>query len=74
MKSLTLLAIYVASFITIYLMLSCIPAIASNNYLNVIQDSTWLILYSLLFGWWMALFPTREYYNKHKVEFNRIFN
>ena len=74
MKSLTLFAIYIASFIIIFLMISFIGFIASGSYIDIIQDGTWLIMYTLLFGWWLALFPTREYYLKNKTEFDRIFS
>jgi hypothetical protein len=74
MKSLTLFAIYIASFIIIFLMISFIGFIASGSYIDIIQDDTWLIMYTLLFGWWLALFPTREYYLKNKTEFDRIFS
>jgi hypothetical protein len=74
MKSLTLFAIYIASFIIIFLMMSFIGFIAIGSYIDIIQDGTWLIMYTLLFGWWLALFPTREYYLKNKTEFDRIFS
>ena len=72
MKVLFLIAIYIASFITVFLMLSFIGFIFGSNYLYVIHNGPWQALYSVLIGWWIAIFPAREYYMKHESYFDRI--
>jgi hypothetical protein len=42
-------------------------------YLDVIGSDGWLIGYTLFFGWWLAMFPAREYYLKNEEYFERIF-
>ena len=72
MKVLTLIAIYIASFISVFMMLSFVGFIFGYNYLNVIHAEGWQCVYSVLIGWWVAIFPTREYYIKHQVYLDRV--
>lgn len=72
MKVLILIAIYIASFIGVFMMLSFIGFIFGYNYLNVLHSDGWQCLYSILIGWWVAIFPAREYYAKHQVHLDRI--
>jgi hypothetical protein len=67
MKSLMLLAIYIASFVIIYFIVS-FPA-----YVFIGSYSTWQLMYTLFIGWWLASFPAREYYLKNEKDFDRIF-
>lgn len=73
MKSLTLFAIYIASFLIIFLMLSFVGWVFNGNYIEIVRDNTWQIIYTVLIGWWVALFPAREYTLKYKKEFDEIF-
>ena len=72
MKTLTLMAIYIASFILIFLMLSCIGMLFTGSYIDAIQSKNWLGAYCLFFGWWLSFFPTREYYVKHQQYFDTV--
>lgn len=73
MKSLTLFAIYIASFITIFLMLSFVGWVFNGNYIEIVRNNTWQIIYTVFIGWWIAIFPAREYSIKHEKEFDKIF-
>ena len=72
MKVLTLIAIYIASFIGVFLMLSFVGFIFGYNYLTVLHSTGWQCLYSLLVGPWIAIFPAREYYVKHEHYLDRV--
>jgi len=73
MKTLLLLAIYIASFVIIFFIVSFPPCIFVGSYKAVIYNSTWQLMYSFFIGWWMASFPAREYYLLHKEYFDKIF-
>lgn len=72
MKVLTLIAIYIASFISVFMMLSAIGFIFGYNYLEVLHMQGWQCIYSLIVGPWVSIFPTREYYMKHESYFDKI--
>ena len=72
MKSIILMFVYLGSFTLIYLMLSLIGALF-YPYKEVINNSDWFIVYTLFFGWWLAMFPAREYYVKNEEYFERVF-
>lgn len=74
MKSLTLLAIYIASFILIFLMISFVGYVFTGSYIYVIRNGTWQFMYSVFLGWYLAIIPTREYYLHNKEIFDKIFN
>lgn len=74
MKSLILLAIYVLVFVCIYMMLSLVGLVFTDmSYVDILRNSSWSWLYSLFFGWWLAFFPTREYYLSNEKYFDRLF-
>jgi hypothetical protein len=74
MKSLILMAIYIASYIIIYLMLCCVGWIFTDiSFPNIVHSSNWTMMYTLLIGWWAALLPAREYYVHYKSYFHDIF-
>lgn len=72
MKSIVLILIYIASFFGFYLVLS-LAGLIWYPYLEVIKNPAWVMIYSLLIGWWVASFPAREYYIKHASYFAKIF-
>jgi len=72
MKVLTLIAIYIASFICVFMMLSFIGFIFGLSYFQVLHNSGWQLAYTLLIGWWIAIFPSREYYVKHESYLDRV--
>lgn len=72
MKVLTLIAIYIASFISVFMMLSGIGFIFGYNYLDVLHMEGWQCIYCILIGWWIAIFPAREYYVKHESYLDRV--
>lgn len=74
MKSITLLAIYLLSFIIIYMMLSLIGLVFSNaSYVDILHSNGWGPVYCLFLGWWLSIFPAREYYLVHQSYFDRVF-
>jgi hypothetical protein len=42
-------------------------------YLEVITSDGWFIGYTMFFGWWLAIFPAREYYIKNEEYFEKVF-
>ncbi len=74
MKLITLIAIYLLSFITIYMMMSLVGLVFSDHgYVEILRMSNWTMMYSLFFGWWLAGMSAREYYVHHQEYFNRVF-
>jgi hypothetical protein len=72
MKTLALLVIYILSFISIFFILSLV-GILFTDYISVIKSDNWAGAYCLFFGWWMAAFPTREFYIMYKEQFDLIY-
>jgi len=71
MKSITLLGIYLMSFVSIYMMMSLVGLVFSDtSYVDILRNGNWGGIYSLLFGWWMSVFPAREYYMAHEMYFD----
>lgn len=75
MKSIILLAIYLLSFVSIYMMLSLVGLVFSEaSYLDILRSDPWTSIYCMIFGWWLSIFPAREYYLVHQSYFERVFN
>lgn len=75
MKSIALLGIYLMSFVIIYMMMSLVPlAFSEMSYVEILRSNNWTMMYSLLFGWWMAFFPAREYYLTQQSYLDRVFS
>lgn len=72
MKSIMLIVIYFVSYIFFFLLLSTV-GMFFVPYLEVITSDGWFIGYTMFFGWWLAIFPTREYYVKNEEYFERVF-
>ena len=74
MKSFILLGIYLVSFVCIYLMLSLVITVFVDiNYFVLLKTAPWAFFYSAVLGWWMSLFPAREYYHRNESELDKIF-
>ena len=72
MKSIILFTIYFVSYIFFFLLLSTV-GMFFVPYLEVITSEGWLIGYTMFFGWWLAMFPAREYYLKNEKYFSKVF-
>jgi hypothetical protein len=72
MKTIILFLIYILSFMLFYFVLSLI-GILWDNYSHIITNQFWFLWYSLLLGWWMAIFPAREYYLKNESYLSEVF-
>jgi hypothetical protein len=72
MKTLLLLAIYIASFIIIFFIASLPACIFVGSFKAVIYNNLWQLMYTFFIGWWMASFVAREYYLLHKEYFDKI--
>ena len=74
MKSIILLGVYLLSFVSIYMMLSLVGLVFSDtSYVDILRNNNWTIMYSLFFGWWMSIFPAREYYLLNQSYLDRVF-
>lgn len=65
MKTLALIGIYVISFVTLFYILSFI-GIIFQDYRSIITNDSWRVVYSVFFGWWLAILPARELYIQSK--------
>ena len=72
MKSIILFTIYFVSYIFFFLLLSTV-GMFFVPYVEVITSDGWLIGYTMFFGWWLAMFPAREYYLKNEQYFSKVF-
>lgn len=72
MKVIILVTIYLSTFALFFLMLSAF-GILWGSYIETITSSSWFICYLLFLGWWLAIFPTREYYLKHENYLDKVF-
>jgi hypothetical protein len=74
MKSIILLGVYLLSFVSIYMMMSLVPLVFSDtSYVDILRNNNWTMMYSLFFGWWMSIFPAREYYLLNQSYLDRVF-
>jgi hypothetical protein len=74
MKSIILLGVYLLSFVSIYMMMSLVPLVFSDtSYVEILRNNNWTMMYSLFFGWWMSIFPAREYYLLNQSYLDRVF-
>jgi hypothetical protein len=69
MKSIFLMLIYTATFMTMFFLLSAIALLWCDNYHDIVANPNWFMVYSIFIGWWVAMFPTTEYYNHHRSYF-----
>ncbi len=62
--------VWFCSFIALYLLLSIVGIfLFKGTFLDIIGDGEWFLWYSILIGWWTAVFPAREYYMTVKDKF-----
>lgn len=74
MKSITLFCIYIVTFFGFYMFLSLGGLILSeSSYLSILHDGGWFYIYFIFIGWWISVFPAREYWIKHEDKFEEIF-
>ena len=74
MKSIIFLGVYLLSFVIIYMMMSLVPLVFSDtSYVDILRNNNWTMMYSLFFGWWMSIFPAREYYLLNQSYLDRVF-
>lgn len=72
MRTITLVGVYVLSFIAFFYILS-LAGIMYSTYSETINSDGWKGTYSLFFGWWLAALPTRELYLLWEDKYERIF-
>lgn len=70
MRSLILMLIFTATFMGMFFLMSLIGLLWCDSYHSIVSDHSWFMKYSIFFGWWLALFPTREYYMHHENYFS----
>lgn len=71
MKSIILGFIYLGTFALGYFVLSLFGMLWLP-YSSVITSFNWFMWYTVCFGWWISLFPTREYYMANEEYFKRV--
>lgn len=70
MKSLFVILIYTGTYMGVFFLMSLIGMLWSDSYHAIVSNPNWFMMYSLFFGWWIALFPTREYYMHYQDYFD----
>lgn len=64
-KSISLIVVYIISFELGYLVLSVFGTLSGLSYEDILTHYEWLVFYTAVFGWWLALLPAKVYYDKH---------
>ena len=72
MKFIIMILIYVISFVSLFLLLSTVGMIWFT-YREAINSVDWLIAYTVFIGWWVSLFPCRDYYMANRKDFWRLY-
>jgi len=72
MKSIILIGTYLVSFVLFFLLLSLI-GVFFTPYSEIITNHNWFMVYSMFLGWWLAIFPAREYYISQESYFDKVF-
>ena len=72
MKSIILIGTYLVSFVLFFLLLSLI-GVFFTPYNEIITNHNWFMVYAMFLGWWLAIFPAREYYIHHEKYFDKVF-
>lgn len=72
MKSIILVGTYLVSFVLFFLLLSLI-GVFFNPYSEIITNHNWFMVYTMFLGWWLAIFPAREYYISKQAYFDKVF-
>jgi len=72
MKSFILISIYITAFVMFFLLLSLV-GMFFTPYSEIISNHNWFMVYAMFLGWWLAIFPAREYYVHHQRYFDKVF-
>jgi hypothetical protein len=72
MKSIILIGTYLVSFVLFFLLLSLI-GVFFTPYSEIITNHNWFMVYAMFLGWWLAIFPAREYYISKQTYFDKVF-
>ena len=65
--------IYTATFMGVFFSLSLIGLLWHDSYYAIVSNGGWFMAYTIFFGWWLSIFPTREYYKQHEQYFEEYF-
>lgn len=69
MRSLLVILIYTGTFMGFFFLFSTIGLLWSESYSAIVGNHNWFVFYALFLGWWLAAFPTREFYMHHEFYF-----
>ena len=72
MKSIILISIYITSFVLFFLLISLV-GILFTPYTEIVTNHNWFMLYAIFLGWWLSIFPAREYYVYNEDYFDKVF-
>ncbi len=72
MKSIILILICLGTFTFFFFTLSLFGLLWEDSYKAVICNSNWFILYLIIFGWWLPIFPAMEYYHLNEDYFDNL--
>jgi hypothetical protein len=73
MRSLLVILIYTGSFMGFFFLFSTIGLLWCDTYTQVVANPNWFMFYTMFLGWWLAMFPAREYYKEHEFYFQKHF-
>lgn len=72
MKSIILISIYITSFVLFFLLISLV-GILFTPYTEIVTNHNWFMIYAMFLGWWLSIFPAREYYVYNEDYFDKVF-
>jgi hypothetical protein len=70
MKSLLVILSYIATYVLVFIVLSSIGLLITNNSFSTItQDVTWFMCYTIFIGWWVGIPVAMEVSNTVDCQF-----
>jgi len=68
MKTLFLILFFTGVFMGFFFLMSSIALLWCDTYAEIIKNPNWFMMYTLFFGWWLAMIPTIEMSNKYDID------
>lgn len=72
MKTIALILVYLGTFFGLFFALSAFGTVWVS-YHDSVANISWFVSYTMLIGWWVAMFPAVEYYNNNLAYFKKVF-
>jgi hypothetical protein len=73
MKTITLILIYIGTFMFFFFLLSLVGLLWINTYWECISSVEWFVIYTIFIGWWISIPVTQEYWKANEDYFEEVF-